>query len=157
MAVEIERKFLVVGTPWRGAAGEELVQGYLASQDGVVVRVRVGDGRAWLTVKGPARGSGLTRTEHELDLPVGQARELLELCGTRVLAKTRYRLPVGAHTWEVDVFAGLNAGLVVAEIELGSEEEAFERPPWLGEEVSDDARYLNARLVHAPFSTWVTP
>lgn len=152
MGVEIERKFLVVGDPVAGVpGGVAMVQGYVARQGGTTVRVRLAGDRAWLTVKGPS--SGARRVEVEVALPVSEARDLVPLCGGLV-EKTRWRLPFGDHVWDVDVFAGVNAGLVVAEVELAHEDEAFARPPWLGAEVTHDLRYANASLAEHPFSAW---
>ncbi len=151
---EIERKFLVVGEGWKVAeAGTDLRQGYLCSDVERNVRVRLAGGKARLTIKG--RAEGITRAEYEYDIPLDDARELLDtLCQRPLIEKTRYRIPLGEHTWEVDEFHGDNAGLVVAEVELGSADESFERPAWLGTEVSDDPRYLNANLARTPYSAW---
>lgn len=154
MGVEIERKFLVHGAPWEGVAGRPLVQGYLAEQDGVVVRVRVDGPGGWLTVKGPTKGA--SRVEVEAPIPLDEARQLLALCGPRVVSKARHEVEVQGHVWEIDVFDGLNAGLVVAEVELDRPDEPFVRPSWLGAEVTDDGRYTNVRLADAPFSSWST-
>lgn len=152
MGVEIERKFLVIGDPTAGRSGTAMVQGYVAKDGGTTVRVRVAGERAWLTVKGPSQGA--RRVEVEVELPVDEAHQLLHLCRHGLIEKTRYRIPIGSHTWEVDVFEGANAGLVVAEVELSDEDEAFERPDWLGAEVTADRRYANASLVEHPFSHW---
>lgn len=158
MGVEIERKFRVRGTPWQGVPGRELVQGYLAERDGVVVRVRLDRGPdgvvGRLTVKGPPVAGGLQRVEVEVDVPEDEARSLLALCGPRVVAKRRHEVEHAGHLWEIDVFEGANAGLVVAEIELDAEDEAFVAPPWLGDEVSHDPRYTNVRLADRPFALW---
>jgi adenylate cyclase len=154
MSTEIERKFLVAGTRWKdGAVGRRLRQGYLSVEEQRTVRVRAVDDQAWLTIKGLARG--YTRVEYEYPIPAADARELLEaLCHQPIIDKTRYEIRHAGHLWEVDEFHGANAGLVVAEIELGSEQEPFERPPWLGAEVSDDPRYFNASLIRHPFRDW---
>jgi adenylate cyclase len=158
MATEIERKFWVVGDAWRGAAdaGTRYVQGYLASgASGATVRVRLAGEAGWLTIKGPT--VGLTRPEFEYAIPTADAEAMLQtLCTTPPIEKTRYTMTVGQHLWEIDVFAGVNAGLVMAEIELGSEGERFERPSWLGEELSDDPRFFNAALARHPYQSWVT-
>ena len=160
VGIEIERKFRVEGTPWREVPGRTLVQGYLAERDGVVVRVRLdGDSPArvgWLTVKGPPAAGGLQRVEVEVEVPEAEAEALLALCGPRVVAKRRHELAHGGHVWEIDVFEGANAGLVVAEIELDAEDEAFVAPPWLGAEVSLDPRYTNVRLADHPYTAWET-
>ncbi len=151
MATEIERKFLATGRPWEGLPGVVFVQGYLAVQDGVAVRVRQKAGGARLTVKGPARGAqGATRAEFEWDVADDDVEALLALCGDRVVNKRRHRCVVGSHTWEIDVFAAPHEGLVLAEIELSREDEPFERPAWLGEEVTSDGRYANAWLAANP-------
>lgn len=152
VGVEIERKYRVRGAPWEGLVGRPMVQGYLASQDGVAVRVRRAGDQAWLTVKGPARGA--VRAEFEWSIPVDEAEGLLALCGDRLVRKTRYHPVVGDHTWDLDVFEGRNAGLVVAEVELDAADAPFVRPTWLGDEVTHDPRYANARLAEAPFDTW---
>ena len=154
MAQEIERKFLVqdsVKPLLRD--GVEFSQGYLADNEKLSVRVRLAGDRAWLTTKG--RGSGFTRPEFEYDIPVADARYMLEqLVSGILIRKVRYRLPHAGMIWEVDVFAADNAGLIVAEIELESEDQSFEMPPWLGEEVTADTRYLNVNLALCPFSQW---
>lgn len=154
MSKEIERKFLVSGTGWKaGATGRRVRQGYLSSDQQRTVRVRAVGGRGWLTIKGPT--VGLARAEYEYEVPLADADAMLsDLCALPLIEKTRYEVCHGGHRWEIDEFHGANEGLVVAEIELASEDEAFERPPWLGEEVSDDPRYFNANLVRRPFSTW---
>jgi adenylate cyclase len=155
MSYEIERKFLVAGDGWRslGDAGEVMRQGYLAGGVQGSVRVRVSGETAWLNIKGATVGA--TRREFEYPIPVVDAGVILdELCQRPLIEKTRYRVGDGTHTWEIDVFAGDNAGLVVAEIELGDADEAFARPDWLGAEVTDDPRYYNVSLVGHPFSKW---
>lgn len=153
---EIERKFLVSGTGWKtGRAGCRLRQGYLSVDDmrQVQVRVRTAGDRAWLTIKG--RPEGATRLEFEYPIPLAHAERLLqELCRPPIIDKTRYEVLHGRHTWEIDEYHGENAGLVVAEIELGAEDERFERPEWAGREVTHDPRYANASLVSRPFSDW---
>lgn len=155
MATEIERKFLVVDDGWRAAAdaGTRYRQGYLAASAECSVRVRAAAGGAWLNIKGATVGAA--RAEFEYPVPLADAEGMLAaLCGGRVLEKTRYRVDHGAHVWEVDCFDGANAGLVVAEVELAAEDEAFERPPWVGREVTHEARYYNARLVTHPWREW---
>ena len=155
MGTEIERKFLVVGDGWRESAVSETRyrQGYLSSQANASVRVRVGAGRAFLNVK--SAHLGIRRHEFEYEIPLADAEEMLASLAERpCIDKVRYRVPQGPHIWEVDVFEGANAGLVVAEVELQSEEERFEVPNWAGEEVSHDPRYLNVNLVHHPFRDW---
>jgi len=154
MATEIERKFLLANDSWRkGATGQRYRQGYLSTEKERVVRVRTIDETAYLTIKGIARG--ISRLEFEYPIPLADAQTMLEaLCHKPIIDKTRYRIPVAAHVFEVDEFYGQNAGLIVAEVELGSEDEHFERPDWLGEEVTADPRYANAALIEHPYSAW---
>ena len=152
MSVEIERKFLV-NDKWKPTGRSvRLRQGYLPGTGPMVVRVRQEDARAFLTLKG--RTEGITRSEYEYEIPTEDAEELLLRCQTPLIEKTRYLIPAGVHTWEVDVFSGANEGLVVAEIELSAEGDAFDRPDWLAEEVSDDPKYYNSNLAAHPFCTW---
>ncbi len=156
MAKEIERKFLVVSDRWRQSAqGKVYCQGYIATaQVGQSVRVRIAGDQGYLTIKGPA--NGLTRAEFEYAIPLEDAREMLTtLCDRPFIEKIRYRLPLGKVIWEIDEFAGENAGLIVAEVELTSEDQAFERPDWLGKEVSGQPEYYNASLVKKPYSQWL--
>jgi len=155
MATEIERKFLVHPDWPRPSSGTPLIQGYLTSGGPVSVRIRASLDQAWLTIKGPT--SGLSRAEFEYEIPILDARQLLDLARTQPIEKTRYLVPHGAHTFEVDVFVGSNTGLVVAEVELGAENEEFDKPAWLAEEVSTDPRYRNSALAQHPYSTWPTP
>ncbi|HEY8606129.1 MAG TPA: CYTH domain-containing protein [Noviherbaspirillum sp.] len=154
MGVEIERKFLVRGDAWkRLAPGVLLRQGYLSSSAERIVRVRIEDAAATLTIKG--RTTGATRGEWEYPMPLEDARVLLDtLCERPLVEKFRYRIPIGGMMWEVDEFLGENAGLVVAEIELTSEDQSFDRPEWLGEEVTHDSRYANASLLRHPYCRW---
>ena len=154
MGTETERKFLVKNDAWRAAANDSrrLLQGYVAIDGQSTVRVRIDGERAWLTVKGPQ--DGVTRPEFEYEIPMTDAEALLGVCRGRLVEKVRHRVPVGGHIWEIDEFGGANSGLVVAEIELGQPEEPFDRPGWLGDEVSGDARYLNASLSLEPFRSW---
>ncbi len=157
MAIEIERKFLVKNDAWRSQVLSEskLIQGYLARGQGTgaTIRVRIGEGRAILNIKGVSKG--LTRSEFEYEIPLQEGEEIVrEVAIQPSIEKTRYHVRSGGHTWDLDVFEGENAGLVIAEIELQSEEEAFEMPEWAGEEVTDDRRYSNANLVEHPFSKW---
>ena len=155
MGVEIERKFLVTGEGWRAGAdaGVAIAQGYLSSEPRLSVRVRLKGERGFLTVKGAA--TGCTRSEYEYEIPSADAAEMLRtLCLPEQIQKTRYHVPVGRHTWEVDVFHGANAPLVLAELELASADEAYDRPAWLGAEVTDDPRYLNAQLAANPYGSW---
>ena len=157
MGVEIERKFLVEGDAWRTLGKSTLLrQGYLSTDATRTVRVRIDGERAFLTIKG--KSVGASRGEWEYPIPVPEAAELLDtLCQQPLVEKVRHRIASGAHTWEVDAFLGANAGLVVAEIELGSEDETFEKPDWLGREVTGDTRYFNSQLISHPYSRWKDP
>lgn len=154
MPEEIERKFLVTGDGWREAAvGTRFRQGFLSTEPERTVRVRVAGARGSITVKGKTVGA--KREEFEYEIPLQDVERMLDgLCKRPFIEKVRYTLSVGRHVWEIDVFEGENAGLVVAEIELGSEDEAFEKPDWAGEEVTDDPRYFNSNLVAKPFRAW---
>ncbi|MDP6978812.1 MAG: CYTH domain-containing protein [Myxococcota bacterium] len=148
--IEIERKFLVTGDGWRaGAEGEAIAQGYLTASPAPTVRVRVGDRGSFLTIKGKAKG--ITTPEFEYEIPRDHALAILALCTEGRIEKTRYRVDVESHVFEVDVFEGDNEGLVMAEVELEREDEPYPRPPWLGREVSHDPRFKNARLARDPF------
>ena len=152
MATEIERKFLVTGTQWRQAPGVRICQGYLNRDKERTVRVRIAGDNAWLTIKGVSRGAA--RLEFEYAIPPAEAEQLLALCDGPVVQKIRHTLPYKGFTWEVDEFLEENAGLVVAEIELLAEDQPFERPAWLGREVTDDPRYFNANLAVQPYRDW---
>ena len=154
MGVEIERKFLVEGDAWRTQGEATLLrQGYLSLDPARTVRVRIDGENAFLTIKG--KSVGASRGEWEYPIPVPDAAELLDgLCQQPLVEKFRHRIASGPHTWEVDEFLGANAGLMVAEIELASEDEAFEKPDWLGREVTGDARYFNSNLIRQPYSQW---
>lgn len=154
MGVEIERKFLVRGEEWKSLGeGVLLRQGYLSSQPERIVRVRIEGDRAVMTIKG--RSVGASRGEWEYPLPMQDAQVFLDqLCERPIIEKHRYRIVHEGMTWEVDEFMGENAGLVVAEIELESEEQGFEKPEWVGEEVTQDARYFNSNLLRHPYSRW---
>jgi len=154
MGVEIERKFLLQGDAWRGLGQAVLLrQGYLSSARERVVRVRIEGEQAMLTIKGA--NVGATRGEWEYPIPLADAVELLDgLCEQPLIEKYRHRIEHAGMVWEVDEFLGVNAGLLVAEIELASEDQPFEKPEWIGAEVSGDARYYNANLIRHPFSHW---
>lgn len=154
MAVEIERKFRITDADFlTHRDGERLTQGYLSHDPRATVRLRVQGDNAWLTIKGKTRGA--SRSEFEYPIPRDDARAMLEeMCPEGVIDKTRHRIPVGEHVWEVDVFHGDNQGLVVAEVELDSEDQPFEHPPWLGEEVTGDPRYYNSALSRTPYAQW---
>lgn len=156
MALEIERKFLVCGDFRKEAFKScHVVQGYLRDSHGPF-RVRIMDGTAYLTRKGARDASGTTRVEVENEIPVSDAEFYLGLCKGRTIEKTRHlvRSSDGEHVWEIDEFHGPNEGLVVAEIELGSADEPFPRPEWLGEEVTRDPRYHNSALLSRPWTAW---
>ncbi len=155
MAQEIERKFLVLNESWRENAGPGVYisQGYLGETKGSSVRVRVEGERANINIKGATLG--ISRTEYEYPIPLDEALEMLKnLCLKPLIEKSRYKVKVGNHIWEVDLFAGDNAGLIVAEVELESEDQPFEKPAWAGDEVSDDPRYYNVCLVKHPYKDW---
>jgi adenylate cyclase len=155
MATEIERKFLLRDESWRESAddGTRFRQGYLIGAQRASVRVRIEGEQANLNIKSATLG--IQRQEYEYPIPLEEAEELLDtLCEQPQIIKTRYLVPYGKHTWEIDVFSGDNEGLVVAEVELGAEDEAFEHPPWIGEEVSGDTRYYNVCLVSHPYKDW---
>jgi hypothetical protein len=154
MGVETERKFLVQSEAWRAAARQSLGlrQGYLAIYGGTTVRVRTDGNEARVTIKGASLG--LSRPEFEYVVPLSDGEELLALCRGRLVEKIRHRVPVGAHIWEIDEFQGANHGLLIAELELSDPDEPFSRPEWLGAEVSEDPRYLNANLSIQPYGEW---
>ena len=154
MGEEIERKFLVATEGWRETAeGTRYRQGFLSTEPERTVRVRVAGPRGSITVKG--KNVGARRTEFEYEIPVADAERMLDtLCKRPLIEKVRYTVAVAPHTWEIDVFEGENAGLVVAEIELRSEHEAFDKPEWVGDEVTGDPRYFNSNLVSNPYQTW---
>jgi adenylate cyclase len=155
MAREIEKKFLVKGDFKPHATGSfRVTQGYLSSVPQRTVRVRIKDDKGFITVKGIGNEAGTSRFEWEKEITLAEAKELLAICEPGLIDKTRYHVNVGAHTYEVDEFYGDNEGLVVAEVELGAEEEEFEKPEWLGEEVSGDSKYYNAMLMKNPFKNW---
>lgn len=156
MAIEIERKFLVTGDAYKSeaTASMRITQGYLSSVPERIVRVRVRGDQGFITIKGIASASGVSRYEWEKEILVEEARELMGLCEPGVIDKTRYLVPAGEFTIEVDEFHGDNAGLVLAEVELPDEYSPIERPSWLGQEVTGDKRYYNNELLAHPFSTW---
>ncbi|WP_434340482.1 CYTH domain-containing protein [Motilimonas cestriensis] len=153
---EIERKFLVTGDYKNDAfKAQRITQGYLNSAPERCVRVRIKGEQGFLTIKGISDAAGLSRFEWEREIPVAEAQALLALCEPGVIDKTRYLVKAGLHTFEVDEFYGDNAGLVVAEVELTSVDEAFAKPSWLGEEVTGDKRYYNSQLMQQPYSLWL--
>jgi len=154
MGTEIEKKFLITSDRWRGLVpGKQYSQGYLSRDRESTVRVRAINDKAFITVKGAAKGE--TRLEFEYEIPLDDATELLKkLCHTPLIEKTRYKIPFAGFIWEVDEFAGDNEGLVFAEIELDYEGQEFSRPDWIGEEVTGDPKYYNASLVSYPYKDW---
>ena len=155
MAQEIERKFLVKGE-FKSEAfkATRIIQGYLSSVPERTVRVRVKGEKGYITIKGIGNKSGASRCEWEKEIPVEEVKELLELCEPGIIDKTRYLVKAGEYTFEVDEFYGENEGLTMAEIELPDENVAFERPVWLGDEVTGDSRYYNSMLMKNPYKNW---
>ena len=156
MAQEIERKFLVMDNSFKELAYSfsRIAQGYICSGRGRTVRVRIRDEKGYLTIKGPAGENGLSRYEWEKEIPLDEARELMKLCEPGMIDKTRYLVQSGKHVFEVDEFYGENEGLVVAEVELASEDEYFEKPGFIGEEVTGIAKYYNSFLMKFPYTKW---
>ena len=154
MAIEIERKYLVTDDSWRaGAYGVTYRQGYLTATKQSTVRVRQAGDKGYLTIKGATQG--ISRAEFEYEIPLADATAMLDnLCLQPLIEKTRYHIDHAGMTWEVDEFAGDNAGLIVAEVELQDERQTIELPPWVGQEVSADPRYRNANLVSNPYKNW---
>ena len=153
MGKEIERKFLVDGNDWRKAQGATYRQGYLSTAKERTVRVRVTDDKGYVTIKGVSKGA--TRVEYEYEIPMQDAQEMLDtLCERPLIEKRRYKINYRGLTWEVDAFLGENEGLVLAEVELESEDQTVERPPWIGQDVTDDPRYFNVNLVRHPYRDW---
>ncbi len=154
MAQEIERKFLITGEAWRELAkGTAYRQGYLSTVKERTVRVRTIDDKGFLTIKGITVGA--TRAEYEYEIPAGDTNEMLDdLCEQPIIEKKRYKVPLDGFIWEIDEFGGVNEGLIVAEIELESEDQKFNKPDWIGDEVSGDPRYFNSNLIANPFTTW---
>ena len=155
MAVEIERKFLVINDRWKASVESEspLKQGYLATVSKASIRVRVSKGAAHLNIKSATLG--IRRSEYEYQIPLQDGEEMLaKLTSGSVIDKVRFRVRCGEHVWELDQFHGDNEGLIVAELELSSEDEVFEKPDWVGEEVSGDPKYYNSSLVKHPFCDW---
>ncbi|MBW1998691.1 MAG: CYTH domain-containing protein [Deltaproteobacteria bacterium] len=154
MGKEIERKFLVKDDSWRSLAkGTRYRQGYLNSVKERIVRVRTIDGKGFLTIKGITRGA--SRLEFEYDIPAAEAESMLdELCERPLIEKNRYKIEYKGLVWEVDEFFGENQGLIVAEVELESEDQIFEKPDWIGEEVTGDPKYFNSNLIQHPYTKW---
>ncbi len=153
---EIERKFLTTSDEFKSVSFKQnrIVQGYLSSVPERTVRIRIKDEKGFLTIKGVANESGLSRFEWEKEIPILDAEELLKICEKGIIDKTRYEVKVGNHIFEIDVFNGENKGLIIAEIELSAEDEVFEKPNWLGKEVTNDSRYYNSYLSKNPFINW---
>lgn len=156
MSQEIERKFLVKNSSYKDMAfsSSRIIQGYICSERGRTVRVRIRDEKGFLTIKGPSTDNGLSRYEWESEIKVDEARELMRLCQPGMIDKTRYLVRSGRHIFEVDEFYGENDGLVVAEVELGSVDEEYDIPPFLGEEVTGQVKYYNSFLMKCPFKEW---
>lgn len=152
MAREIERKFLVKEGNWRQANCTQYRQGYLNSTKERIVRVRTIDDKAYLTIKGLTVGA--SRMEFEYEIPLQDANELLNICEKPLIEKIRYKVEIGGMVWEIDDFTGDNQGLIVAEVELDSEDQQFPKPDWIGEEVTGDPRYFNSNLIKHPYSRW---
>ena len=154
MALEIERKFLVIDDSWKPQVvrSHVLKQGYLASSPGPTIRIRTSDESAFLTIKG--KTIGISRVEFEYEVPMEEALDLLKLSANTPIEKTRYIIKADGHVWEIDVFEGANQGLVLAEVELRSEDEQVVLPSWIGSEVSHDSRYFNSYLSQNPFNEW---
>jgi CYTH domain-containing protein len=153
MALEIERKFLVNENDWRNGQGTMYRQGYLNSDENRNVRVRVINDRGYLTVKGISQGA--TRVEYEYEIPKAEAEAMLDnLCEKPLIIKKRYKIEFKGFVWEVDEFLGENQGLIIAELELESENQVFIKPEWIGKEVTGEPKYFNSNLIHRPFSKW---
>lgn len=156
MGLEIERKFLVRDDSFKRQAydSSRIKQGYICSERGRTVRVRIRGSRGYLTIKGPSENGGLSRYEFEKEIALDEAEQLMRLCEPGIIDKTRYLVRSGSHTFEVDEFYGDNEGLVMAEVELGSDDEPYEKPDFIGKEVTGDRRYYNSQLRVNPFSAW---
>ena len=156
MALEIERKFLVKDDSYKTMAynASRIAQGYICSSRGRTVRVRIRDEKGYLTIKGPSDSQGLGRYEWEKEIPIQEAQELMRLCEPGMIDKTRYLVKSGRHVFEVDEFYGENEGLTIAEVELESADESYEKPDFIGEEVTGDVRYYNSFLMKNPFTRW---
>ena len=156
MAVEIERKFLVLDSSYKHEAfsSSHICQGYICSERGRTVRIRIRNEHAYITIKGPSLNGGLSRYEFEQEIPLEDARKLMTLCDPGIIDKTRWLVKAGRHTFEVDEFHGDNDGLVVAEVELSSENEVYEKPSFIGKEVTGDRRYYNSQLRRNPYCNW---
>jgi len=155
MAIETERKFTVTGDFMKDVkSSKRITQGYICADPGRTVRIRMAGTEAFLTIKGPSDEKFWSRYEFEQKVSPADAEELIKLCVSGIIDKVRHYIPVGSHIWEVDVFQGDNEGLIIAEIELESENESFEMPGWVGEEVTTDRRYYNSMLSKMPYKQW---
>ena len=156
MAIEIERKFIVTNDGYKAQAfqSDRIAQGYICREGGNSARVRVRGNKGYITIKGPSLDGGLSRFEWEKEIPVAEALELLKLCHDGIIDKIRHLVKCGEHIFEVDEFFGDNEGLVVAEVELGDTCEEFEKPDFIGQEVTGDKRYYNSRLTRFPYKNW---
>ena len=156
MSLEIERKFLVKSNEFQNNSHKKfyIKQGFLNTNKHRTVRIRISDKKAYLTIKGVSDKSGVSRFEWEKEIPVKEAKQLLLLCEKGIIEKNRYLIKYGLHIFEVDEFLGKNEGLIIAEIELSSENEVFEKPIWLGKEVTGDIKYYNSQLSKKPFTNW---
>ena len=156
--LEVERKFLVVGEFKSFATSSTCIsQGYIASGNGRTVRVRIRGDKGYLTIKGPSDKAGIARFEWEKEIPMAEAEALMKICEPGIIKKKRWIVPwTDGHTWEVDVFEGDNEGLVMAEVELDSENEAIEKPPFIGQEVTGDRRYYNSHMRRYPYKLWAS-
>ena len=154
--IEIERKFLVKDDSFKTAAfaKNHIAQGYLSSVPERTVRVRIKGNKGFITIKGASNDAGLSRFEWEKEIPLAEAEKLLLLCEKGVIDKTRFEIKLGSHVFEVDEFYGENEGLVVAEVELSTEDEAFVKPAFIGQEVTGDVRYYNSQLMKKPYTIW---
>ena len=156
MALEIERKFLVVDDSYKQMAfsSSRIAQGYICSARGRTVRVRIRDEKGYLTIKGPSGEGGLSRYEWEKEIPLEEAKELMAICEPGIIDKTRFLVRSGNHIFEVDEFYGENEGLIIAEVELQTENEMFEKPSFIGDEVTGIVKYYNSFLMKCPFKNW---
>jgi adenylate cyclase len=156
MGIEIERKFLVKNLDFKTESFEKkhIKQGYLNSHKNRTVRIRVSDDKAFITIKGKSNTTGTSRFEWEKEISFSEAEELLLLCEPYLIEKQRYLIKKGSHTFEVDFFLGDNLGLIVAEVELGTENDKFEKPSWLAKEVTGKLKYYNSSISKLPFKDW---
>ena len=156
MAIEIERKFIVINDSYKTMAfqSDRIAQGYICREGGNSARVRVRGDKGYVTIKGPSPDGGLSRFEWEKEIPVNEALDLLKLCHDGIIDKVRHLVKCGKHIFEVDEFFGDNEGLVIAEVELNNTDEAFNKPGFLGAEVTGDKRYYNSRLTRYPYKSW---